>query len=303
MQRQAAESGPAADAARRRHQTRARATGQTRTTTYNGRAYVTRTAAYASGAACAGCARHRHTPPVLAWAPRVPPPGVQRRHAPPSVLDDGAARGRGDASTSASTPPPACPAAAAPRATRAVIELDLPAHHTDRGWSAPTQIAARRRPADSRTPREVGHGRAALSPLDRRGCPARRRSRVGRLRRDARGHPARESPASPAGCARATRENHPARGRRRGGDSGRGSRARRAGSGRARRVRRTCRACPNSSWSRSSAATTGRAPRRTCHWTSRKKSVGDLGPRHTHMAREQKKTLTFCVRRALHGHG
>ena len=148
-------------------------------------------------ARCAGCAHTECTPPVRARPPRSPPPLAQRRHAPPcpchatSTLDDASSQGRGGAPTSASTPLPACPAAAETRAMRAVIELDLPADHTDRGWSAPTQIAARRRPADSQTSRAVDIDEAPFSPPGRPFDRARRLRRLGRLPHDACGHPAR----------------------------------------------------------------------------------------------------------------
>ena len=175
---------------------------------------MTRTATYTTGAVRARCARPGRTSPLRARPPSSPPPPTQRRHAPPCDLDDASMRGHDEAATRASTPLPACPAAAEPRTTRAVIVLDLPAHHTDRGWSAPTQIAARRRPADSRTPRAVHMDEAPFPPPGRLLDRARRLLSVGRLPHDASGRPARKGTAFPAGSERARLQNRPVRGRK-----------------------------------------------------------------------------------------
>ena len=226
-------------------------------------------ATYMSGARCAGCAHTRLTPQVRARPPSSPPPLAQRRHAPPCDLDDASSQGHDGAPTSASAPLPACPAAAEPRATRAVIVLDLPAHHTDRGWSAPTQIAARRRPADSRTPRAAHIDEAPFAPPGRPLDRARRLLRVGRLPHDARGRPARESTALPAGSERARLQNRPVRGKKGRGWGRRCAQRRRQGAEGRRtspkkpsreRPRRGCeRITSRSSTRRSSWPTSGRS--------------------------------------------
>ena len=197
--------------------------------TYNGRTYSTRMATNMSGARCAGCAHTGRTPPVRVRPPSTPPPLAQRRHAPPCDLDDASSQGHDGAPTSASTPLPACPAVAEPRATRVVIVLDLPAHHTDWGWSAPTQISARRRPADSRMPRAVHIDEAPFAPPGRPLDRARPLLRVGRHPLDACGRPAREDAALPAGSERAWLQNRPVRGRKGGGWDRRCAQRRRQG--------------------------------------------------------------------------
>jgi len=142
-QRQAAGSGPAADASRRtvasvHHHGH-------RTDTYHRRTYITRTAAHTSGAACAACARLKRAPPVCGRPPRSLPPGAQRRHASPRDLEDASSRGREDASTSVSRPLLTRTAASEPPAARAArphhLQFPVPYRETNR---RPTTERARR---------------------------------------------------------------------------------------------------------------------------------------------------------------
>ena len=230
-----------------------------RTDTYNGRTYNTRMATYTRGA------RGVHTPNALRRFARGrrarrrrSHSAVTRRHAT-STLDDASSQGRGGAPTSASTPLPACPAAAEPRAMRAVIELDLPADHTDRGWSAPTQIAARRRPADSQTSRAVDIDEAPFSPPGRPFDRARRLRRLGRLPHDACGHPARDDTAFPAGSERARLQNRPVRGRKgRGWDRRCALRRRQGAEGRRTTQKKPSRECPRGGWKKISSRSSTR---------------------------------------------